>query len=174
MRMSKEKIDVLIEGGKASPAPPLGPALGPLGVDIQKVVDEINERTKELAGMQVPVTVIVDTNAKTFEIKVGTPPASALIKKELGLDLGSNKPGAVRVADMTMEQAKKIAIAKFGSDDERFVNQVIGTARSMGITIGKGPITPEEQKEIEKMRKEASQKVTIEGAAAETEEKTNA
>ncbi|HDD46090.1 MAG TPA: 50S ribosomal protein L11 [Candidatus Aenigmarchaeota archaeon] len=151
--MGKEKVEVMVEGGKATAAPPLGPALGPLGVDINKVVNEINARTKDMAGMKVPVKVIVDTATKEFEIEVGTPPVSALIKKELGIDKGSGLAGKVRVGDLTMEQVRKIAKIKFGSDDESYVRQVIGSARSAGITVEAGPLTEEEKKEIEKMRK---------------------
>ena len=80
--MAKETVDALITGGKATAAPPLGPALGPKGVNIGKVVADINTKTKDFAGMQVPVKVIIDTDTKEFEIKIGTPPASGLIKKE--------------------------------------------------------------------------------------------
>ena len=163
--MGKESIEVMVEGGKASPAPPLGPALGPLGVNIAQVVDEINKRTKDMAGMKVPVKVIVDPATKEFEIEVGTPPVSALIKKELGLDKGSSLAGKVRVGDLTMEQVKKIAKIKFASDEESYVNQVIGSARSMGITVEKGELTNEEKKEIEKMRQQASEKSEGAGGA---------
>ena len=87
--MAKQTIESLVEGGKASAGPPLGPALGPIGVNIGDVIAKINERTRDMAGMKVPVKVIVDTETKEFEIDVGTPPASALIKKELNL----KKPG---------------------------------------------------------------------------------
>jgi large subunit ribosomal protein L11 len=154
--MGKEKIEVLVDAGKATAAPPLGPALGPLGVNIGKIVDEINNKTKELSGLKVPVTVIVDTETKNYEIKIGTPPVSALIKKELNIEKGSGKAGIMRVGDLTMEQVKKIAKAKFGSDDDVYTSQVIGTAKSMGITIGKGPLTKEEIKAIEKSREKAA------------------
>ena len=83
-----EKIEALVEGGKASAGPPLGPALGPLGVNIGEVINTINEKTKDFAGMQVPVTVIVD-DKKNFEIKVGTPPASAMTES----NASSARPG---------------------------------------------------------------------------------
>ncbi|MEM5871450.1 MAG: 50S ribosomal protein L11 [Candidatus Aenigmatarchaeota archaeon] len=151
----KEKVQAMVEGGKATAGPPLGPALGPLGVPIKKIIEEINEKTKELQGMQVPVTIIVDTATKVYEIKIGTPPVSALIKKELKLEKGSSEPGRARAGDLTMEQVRKIAITKFGSDDERYVTQVIGVARSMGVTIEKGPLTKEEIKAYEEARKRA-------------------
>ena len=75
-----EKVEALVEGGKASAGPPLGPALGPMGVNIGEVINQINEKTKDFKGMKVPVIVIID--GKNFKIKVGTPPISAMIKKE--------------------------------------------------------------------------------------------
>jgi large subunit ribosomal protein L11 len=155
--MPKEKVSVMVEGGKATAAPPLGPALGPLGVPIKKIIDEINAKTRDLQGMQVPVTVIVDTATKNFEIRVGTPPVSALIKKELGLEKGSSESGKVRTGDLTEEQATKIASAKFGSTGERYVNQVKGSARSMGVTIGQGALTEAELKALKESQKRAAE-----------------
>ena len=157
MIMPTEKVSVMVEGGKATAAPPLGPALGPLGVPIKKIIDEINNKTKGLAGMQVPVTVIVDKVTKNFEIKVGTPPVSALIKKELGLEKGCSEAGKVRAGDLTEEQVRKIALAKFGSDAPRYYNMVIGSARSMGVTMGKGPLSEDEAKEFKNAMKRASE-----------------
>lgn len=151
--MGKQTIEVMIEAGKATAAPPLGPALGPLGVNTKAIVDEINEKTKELKGMQVPVKVTVDTDKKTFEIEVGTPPVASLVKKELGIDKGSDQPGTKRSGDMTEEQVKRITRTKFGSDAPEFVNQVRGTCRSMGVTIGQGAITEEELKKYEEMER---------------------
>lgn len=170
MIMPKEKVQVMVEGGKATAAPPLGPALGPLGVPIKKIIDEINSKTKDLQGIQVPVTVIVDKATKEFEIKVGTPPVSALIKKELGLDKGSSESGKVRTGDLTEEQVTKIASAKFGSASERYVNQVRGSARSMGVTIGKGALTEAELKELKESQKRATEaKIAAAPAAAPVE-----
>ena len=83
--MAKQTVDVLIEGGKATAAPPLGPALGPTGVNIGQVVADINKKTADFKGMKVPVTVIVDTEDKSFDLEIGTPPVSELIKKEINL-----------------------------------------------------------------------------------------
>src|SRR5210317_1996024 len=107
--MAKQSVEALINGGKASAAPPLGPALGPLGVNIGQVVAEINKKTAAFAGMQVPVTVEVDTDSKEFTIAIGTPPASALIKQEAGIKKGSGKPSEELVADLKVEQLIKIA-----------------------------------------------------------------
>ena len=158
----EKTIEVVIEGGKATAAPPLGPALGPLGVNITEVVDDINEKTSELEGMKVPVKVIVDTGTKDHRIEVGKPSASALIIKELNIEKGSSLPGKDRVGDLTNAQVKKIAKAKFGSDDEPHVNQIKGTCRSMGITIGEGEVTEEELKAAE----EHKEQVMEEGAEA--------
>lgn len=164
--MPKEKIEVMVEGGKASAAPPLGPALGPLGVPIQEVVGEINKKTKDLKGMKVPVTVIVDTVTKDFDIKVGSPPASALIKKELGIEKGSSEAGKVRAGDLSEEQVRRVASAKFGSTEDRYVNQVKGSARSMGITVGEGKLSEEEMKAAEEAHKKAAEEAAAAEAAA--------
>lgn len=137
--MAKESVDVMIEGGKATAAPPLGPALGPLKVNIGAVVAEINNKTKEMAGMQVPVKVTVDTETKAFSISIGTPPASALIKKEAGVEKGSGSPKADKVADLKMEQIIKIAKMKWdsllGYDYKTKSRSIIGTCQSMGILV---------------------------------------
>ena len=165
--MGKQVIESLVEAGKASAGPPLGPALGPMGVNIKAIVDAINEKTKDMAGMKVPVKVTVDTNTKEFEIEVGTPPIAGLIKKELGIEKGSGEAGTARVGDLTKEQVKKIARIKFGSDDVSFLNQVKGTCRSMGITVGEGKVTEEELKAQEEARKTKEEEATA--AAAEKE-----
>lgn len=151
--MAKEKIEVLVEGGKATAAPPLGPALGPLKVNITAVVDAINEKTKGLAGMQVPVKVMVDTVTHAYEIEVGTPPASALIRKELGLQIGSHEAGKTIIGRVNTKQVESISQAKFGSTDKRYTQQIKGTARSMGIVFGDGEITEEEKKAFDEARK---------------------
>lgn len=137
--MAKETVDVLIEGGKATAAPPLGPALGPKGVNIGEVVGKINEMTSEFKGMQVPVKVIIDTDTKGFEIKVGTPPASALIKKEAGVAKGAGNPKTEKVADLKIEQIIKISKMKgdnlLGKDNLAKAKEIIGTCQSMGILV---------------------------------------
>jgi len=139
-----ERIQALVEGGKASAGPPLGPALGPLGVNIGEIVNAINEKTKEYAGMQVPVTVEVDPQTKKFDIKVGSPPVSALLKKEAKIEKGSGSPKDEKVADIIIEQLIKIAKMKEDSipakDTKARVKSVVGTCVSMGILVeGKDP-----------------------------------
>lgn len=138
-----ESIKALIEGGKATAAPPLGPALGPLGVDIGAVINKINEKTKEFEGMEVPIKVIVDED-KNVEIEVGTPPVSAMIKKESKLDKLSSHPKEEKVADLKIEQIIKIGKAKRDEMNaipmESLVKQIIGTCVSSGILVeGKKP-----------------------------------
>ena len=137
--MAKESVDALIEGGKASAAPPLGPALGPMGVNIGDVVAKINEKTQAFKGMQVPVTVTIDTTTKEFGISVGTPPASALIKKEAGIAKGSGRPSESYVADLKIEQVIKIAQMKsdnlLGKNAINKVREIVGTCASMGVEV---------------------------------------
>jgi large subunit ribosomal protein L11 len=139
-----EKIEALVEGGKASAGPPLGPALGPLGVNIMQIINTINEKTKQFGGMKVPVKVIVDPKTKNFDIEVGTPPASSLIFKELGLEKGSGSAGTHKVGNLTVDQAIKVAKMKYenllGKELKQKTKEVIGTCVSIGVTVeGKKP-----------------------------------
>jgi len=132
-------IKVLIEGGKATPGPPIGPALGPLGINVGQVVSEINKKTAAFEGMKVPVSIIVDKKAKQFRIEVGSPPTAALIKKELGLEKGAKTAGQEVVGNLTFEQVVKIAKLKrstmLAEDLRAAVNEVLGTCLSMGVTV---------------------------------------
>lgn len=137
-----EKVEALVEGGKASAGPPLGPALGPMGVNIGEVINQINEKTKDFEGMKVPVTVIID--GKDFKIKVGTPPISAMIKKEANIEKLSSHPKEEKVADIKIEQVIKIAKNKRDSmntvDMKSCVRQIVGSCVSCGILVeGKDP-----------------------------------
>jgi large subunit ribosomal protein L11 len=136
--MAKEVVESLVEGGKATAAPPLGPALGPKGVNIGLVIAEINKKTASFKGMQVPVKIIIDSSTKSFEITVGTPPAAELIKKEAGIQKGSGNP-LDHVADLKIEQIIKIAKMKedalSGKDLKSKVKEIVGTCNSMGIKV---------------------------------------
>jgi len=101
------KISVLIEGGKASGGAALGPKIGPLGIDIKKVVDGINEKTKDFAGITVPVDVYVDKEKKTFRIEVGTPPTASLIKRELGIEKRKEVVEEVKMEEEKGEKKEK-------------------------------------------------------------------
>ncbi|MBS3138055.1 50S ribosomal protein L11 [Candidatus Woesearchaeota archaeon] len=137
--MVKEAIETLVEGGKATAGPPLGPALGPMGINIGQVIAEINKKTADFKGMRVPVKVTVDKETKKFEISIGTPPASALICKEAGVEKGSGNPLAEKVADLKIEQVIKISKMKsdslLGKDNFGRVKEIIGTCQSMGIMV---------------------------------------
>ena len=135
-----QEVKTMVEGGKATTGPPLGPALGPLGLNLGQIVKEINEKTKDFAGMQVPITLIVtDAAKKLYEIKVGNPTTSALLKKELGIETASGKRKEVVAGDATIEQIKKVASAKIDSmmanDLRSAVLEVLGTAFSLGIKV---------------------------------------
>ncbi|WP_456370563.1 50S ribosomal protein L11 [Geoglobus sp.] len=147
-------VEVLVPGGKATPGPPLGPAIGPLGLNVKQVVDRINEATKDFDGLPVPVKIIAKED-RTFDIEVGVPPVSALIKKELGLEKGSKATGREYVGDLTMEQVVKIARIKhkqmLAYDLKAAVLEVLGTAVSMGVKVeGKHP--KEVQQEVKEGR----------------------
>ncbi|HIP63603.1 MAG TPA: 50S ribosomal protein L11 [Archaeoglobus profundus] len=136
-------VEVLVTGGRATPGPPLGPAIGPLGVNVKKVVEEINKKTKEFEGLAVPVKIIVKED-KSFEIEVGVPPVSALIKKELGIEKGAHKTKHEVVGNLTLEQVIKIAKMKrkqmLSYTLKSAVKEVLGTCVSMGVTVeGKHP-----------------------------------
>ncbi len=139
-----ETVKALVDGGKATAGPPLGPSLGPLGVNIMQVVNTINEKTKDFNGMKVPVKIIVDPKTKKFEIEVGTPPASSLIFGELGLEKGSGKASTHKVGNLTIDQAIKVAKMKYdnllGVDLKHKTKEIIGTCVSIGVTVeGKKP-----------------------------------
>ncbi len=134
-----QEVKTMVEGGKAATGP-LGPSLGPLGLNLAQIVKEINEKTKDFAGMQVPITLIVtDPVKKTYEIKVGIPPTSSLLKKEIGIETASGKRKEVVAGNATMDQIKKVASAKMASmmanDLRGAVLEVLGTAFSLGIKV---------------------------------------
>ncbi len=155
-----QSVSIIVEGGKATAAPPLGPALGPLGVPINKVIEEINKKTAGLKGMQVPVKVNV-ANDKSFEIEIGTPPTAALIKKEAGIERGAGENGKHYVGKITLEQAKKITKTKFGSDETSYLNQILGTAKNMGVYVGS-----EEVQIVKEVKKKVEKAPAAEPAAA--------
>jgi large subunit ribosomal protein L11 len=133
-----DSVEVMVDGGKASAGPPLGPALGPLGINIGQVIKLINEKTKNFAGMKVPVKVTVQSD-KSFDVTVGTPPTSALVIKELGVEKGSGKPNTDKVGNLKIEQVIKIAKMKedalTGKTLKNRCLEVIGTCCTMGVNI---------------------------------------
>ncbi|MEM0449231.1 MAG: 50S ribosomal protein L11 [Methanomassiliicoccales archaeon] len=146
-----DTIEVLVDGGKATPGPPLGPALGPMGVNVVQVVAKINEKTKSFEGMKVPVKVIIDPKTKSFDIKVGTPPTSQLLLKEIGAEKGSGTPNKSKVGDLSLDQIIKVANMKsdslMGKDLKKKVLEVVGVCVSTGISI-EGKDAKVMQKEI--------------------------
>jgi len=131
-------VEALVPGGKATASPPLGPALGPLGVNVKAIIDKINEDTKAFNGIQVPVKIIID-DKKQFTIQVGTPPTSALIKKELKIETASGIPNKDIVGNLTIKQLVDIAHMKKNSSLSKnlknIVKEIVGTCLSMGVTI---------------------------------------
>ena len=110
--MGEQKIESLVTGGSASAGPPLGPALGPLGVNIMQVINAINNKTKDFEGMKVPVTVTVDSNTKEYQIEVGIPSSAALIMKDAGIKKGSGTSGTEWVGEVNMDTIIKVANTK--------------------------------------------------------------
>jgi large subunit ribosomal protein L11 len=141
--MPKQTVEALVDGGKATAGPPLGPALGPLGVNIGQIIAEINKETESFKGMQVPVKVIVDSDTKEFSITVGTPPTASLLLKEAGLQKGAHNPAAEKIADLRIEQIIRVAKMKqsalLGKTMKSMVKEVIGTCNSIGILVNGMP-----------------------------------
>ena len=140
----KQTISSLVIGGEASAGPPLGPALGPMGVNIMEVINTINEKTKEFKGMKVPVTVSIDPETKKWEIEVGIPSASALLLKEAGIEKGSGTSGSEWVGEVSADVIAKIANVKlessYASSLKSVAKQIVGTCIPLGIKIeGKTP-----------------------------------
>ena len=131
-------IKLQVPAGKATPAPPIGPALGQHGVNIPGFCKEFNDRTAKEAGMIIPVVITVYTD-RTFTFITKTPPAPVLIKKALNLQKASGRPNKEKVGQLTKEQVKKIAEIKMpdlnAGSIEAAMSMVAGTARSMGVTV---------------------------------------
>ena len=131
-------IKLQIPAGKATPAPPVGPALGQHGVNIPQFTKEFNERTKNDAGLIIPVVITVYSD-RTFSFVTKTPPAPVLIKKACNLQSGSGTPNKTKVAKITKAQLKQIAEQKMpdlnAANIETAISMIAGTARSMGVEV---------------------------------------
>ncbi len=131
-------IKLQLDAGKATPAPPVGPALGQYGVSIPNFTKEFNERTKNQMGYIIPVVITVYAD-RSFSFITKTPPAAVLIKKAAGIDSGSGVPNKTKVASLTKDQVKQIAETKMpdlnAGSIEAAMSMVAGTARSMGVTV---------------------------------------
>lgn len=139
-----QKISALVTGGGASAGPPLGPAMGPLGVNIMEVVAAINEKTKDFEGMKVPVTVSVDPDTKKYEIEVGVPSTAALLMKEAGIQKGTGAAGTEWAGEVTMDAVAKVAGTKleasYATSLKKVAKSVVGTCVPLGLKIeGKTP-----------------------------------
>ena len=133
-----KQIKLQIEAGKATPAPPVEPALGSSGVNIMQFVKEFNDRTANQAGMIIPVVITVYQD-KSFEFITKVPPVAVLIKKAIKIEKGSGKPNKEKVAKITKEQVKAIAEQKMpdlnAASLEAAMSMVAGTARAMGVVV---------------------------------------
>ena len=131
-------IKLQIPAGKATPAPPVGPALGQHGVNIMAFTKEFNERTKDQPGMIIPVVITVYAD-RSFSFITKTPPAAVLIKKACGIESGSGVPNKTKVATLTKDQVRQIAETKMpdlnANSIEAAMSMVAGTARSMGVVV---------------------------------------
>lgn len=133
-----KQIKLQVEAGKATPAPPIGPALGQAGVNIKEFCDQFNNRTKDKVGLRIPVVITVYSD-RSFTFITKSPPASVLILKELGIDKGSREPGLKKIGKLTKAQLQKIAEIKKedlnANNIEAAINIIAGTCRSMGVEV---------------------------------------
>jgi len=137
----KTKLKLIIPGGKATPGVPIGPTLAPHGINVVEFCNKFNQLTKEMEGIEVPVYLTIYED-KTFDLKIGTPPISTLIKLALKIEKGAHEPGRETVGFLTKEQVKEIAQKKLSelntNDLQKAMKIVEGVARSMGVKIVDG------------------------------------
>ncbi len=150
--MASETVNLMVKGGAATAGPPLGPALAGKGINIGQVVKDINDKTKGLAGMDVPVKVVVNAEEKSYEISVGLPPTSALLKKEAGVEAGSGAAGTKPAGALKIEHLIKIAKTKadgmLGRTLKARVKEIVGTCVSLGMKV-EGKSAKEVLKEVD-------------------------
>lgn len=146
----KKVVEALVAGGQATAGPPLGPAIGPLGVNVLAVANKINELTKSYSGMKVPIKVTIDTDTKEFEVTVGIPTTSALIISELGVEKGSGAPNTEKVGNLSVAQIIKIVKIKrakiLAKNMKAAAKEIIGSCVSLGVLV--------EQKDPREVQKE--------------------
>lgn len=133
------QIKLLVEGGSMKPGPTLSQKLGPIGINVNQVIQKVNESTKDFNGLKVPVELDVDLSTKNFEVKVFSPPVSELLKRELGIEKGSGLQKKKYAANASIEQIISVAKTKFPNmlckDLKAAVKSVIGTCVSLGILV---------------------------------------
>ena len=147
------KIKLLVEGGSMKPGPALSQKLGPIGININQIIQKINEVTKDFNGLKVPVELDIDNTTKEFEVQVFSPPVSELLKKELGIEKGSGIQTKMKVANASIEQIISVSKTKFPNllckDLKAAVKTIAGSCVSLGILIENKPAS-EIEKEIDK------------------------
>lgn len=135
----KKVVNAMVSGGEASAGPPLGPALGPLGINILQVVNSINEKTRDFPGMKVPVKVEVDSETKKFEVEVGIPPTAALLFKESGITKGSGTAGTNFAGNVSMDSILKVSKTKldisYATTLKSCCKEIIGSCLSHGMKV---------------------------------------
>ena len=161
-------IKLLIDGGDMKPGPALSQKLGPLGINMGQIISKVNDSTKDMKGLKVPVEVEVEPSTKTFEVRVFSPPVSELLKKELGIEKGSGLQKKFKIANASIEQVISVAKTKLQNllcrDLKSAVKVVVGTCGSLGVLIENKPASEIEKeidegkydKEIKEERTEAS------------------
>lgn len=160
------KIKLIVEGGKMQPGPTVSQQLGPAGINLGKVIKDVNEATKGFAGMKVPVEIDADTKTKSFKISVFSPPVAELIKKELGLEKGSGQPNTIKVGNIALERIISIGQMKMpdllAKDMKSAVKLVAGTCVSLGVLIdNKEPKEVEKEIDSGRYSKEIESQITI-------------
>ena len=164
-------VKLLVEGGDMKPGPALGQKLGPVGINVNQVIQKVNEATKDFKGLKVPVELDINAETKEFDVNVFSPPVSELIKKELGLDKGSGLQNKIKKGNMSIEQIISIAKTKMPNmlarDLKSAVKSVIGTCVSLGVLVESMPASEVGRKIDEGM----FEKEISEGATETPEEK---
>lgn len=145
-KSEKVVVKALVTGGSASGGPPIGPAVGPTGINIKDVIDEINKDTQMFKGLSVPVRIVCDPETKQFEIFIETPSTASLLMKELGASQGSANCLEEKIGDLSLDQIKSVVESKKDTFLEKTfkaaVKSVLGTALSIGATVeGEDPRT---------------------------------
>ncbi len=141
--MVEKKFNFIVSGGGATGGPPIGPALGPMGINIMQIVAEINKQTGEYKGTPVPVDVFIDTDTKAFTVKVGMLSTFALLTQAVGIQKGSGTPHSAKVGDLSFDQlvgvAKKKRAGLYAANLKAATREVLGTCHSMGVTVDGKP-----------------------------------